>query len=93
MSDNIPTDVIPGPLPKHHQQWFGLIKQAVEDDRIALMSCIEEATGENVSVICLINPADDGSDDICFVPIAQMAKTANPYDAYRPPEPSEESVH
>lgn len=79
----------PDPLPAHHVQWHKTMIKAAKNDHLALMACRDNATGENRSVICLVNYVDD---EISFVPLGHLATTDNPYDAYTPPNPDQETV-
>lgn len=74
------------PLPEHHRQWFDQLKQAALNGDLALMSCLDAATGEDRSVICLGQRKANG--DVTFIPVGHLATTPNPFDAYLPPEAS-----
>lgn len=72
----------PGPLPKHHKQWFNQLRKAGAAGHIALMSCLDTATKESRSVICLVSW--DGQEYL-FTPIGHLCTEDNPYEAYGPP--------
>lgn len=75
-------------------QWFNQLLDAARNDRLALMSCLDKATGEARSVICLVSIQ---GDEALFTPVGHLCPEDNPYDAYTPPEGDDidiqESVH
>lgn len=79
----LPARPEPGPIPPHHAQWFDVLQQACRDGNLALMSCLDKATGEPRSVICAVG--FDGLE-YQFTPLGHLATTDNPFDAYIPPE-------
>jgi hypothetical protein len=81
MPDQIPE---PGPLPKHHRQWFDQMVKAAKNGDLALLSCLDAKTHEPRSVICMVN-YDSGEFEM--VPVGHLATTDNPYDSYGPPSP------
>jgi len=72
--------------PHHARANFNTLLRAAEDGSLALMECTDAVTGEPRYVICAVG-RDDG--DYMFTPFGHMAD-GNPYDVYRPPEPSSE---
>lgn len=79
----------PDPLPAHHIQWHKMMVEAAKNDHLALMACRDSATGENRSVICLVSYY---GEKMSFLPIGHLATTDNPYDAYTPPSPDQETI-
>lgn len=71
-------------IPHHARANFNTLLRAAEDGSLALMECTDTVTGEPRYVICALG-RDDG--DYVFTPFGHLAD-GNPYDAYRPPEPS-----
>lgn len=74
-------------IPHHARANFNTLLRAAEDGSLALMECTDTVTGEPRYVICAVG-RDDG--DYVFTPFGHLAD-GNPYDAYRPPEPSGET--
>jgi hypothetical protein len=58
---------------------FETLTRAIKQDQVCLMDCIEKASGEHVAVICAVQPATDGSNQVEFVPFARFFN-GNPYD-------------
>ncbi|QDP54389.1 MAG: hypothetical protein Unbinned4120contig1000_41 [Prokaryotic dsDNA virus sp.] len=76
----------PGPLPEHHRQWFEQLKLAASRGDLALMSCIDISTGNDVSVICLVGQEHGtGEPEVLFTPIGHLCTEDNPFEAYGPP--------
>jgi hypothetical protein len=73
-------------IPHHARANFNTLLRAAEDGSLALMECTDTVTGEPRYVICAVG-RDDG--DYVFTPFGHLAD-GNPYDVYRPPEPSAE---
>ncbi len=73
-------------IPHHARANFNTLLRAAEDGSLALMECTDTVTGEPRYVICAVG-RDDG--DYVFTPFGHLAD-GNPYDVYRPPEPSGE---
>jgi hypothetical protein len=69
------------PIPDHARTNFQTLLRAAEAGDLALMECLEVATGEECYVICAVGR--NGSDFV-FTPFGHLAP-GNPYDAYRPP--------
>lgn len=69
-------------IPKHHQQWFNVLKQAALGGGLALMSCTDKATGKDRTVICVVN---NENGEFAFTPLAEMAETESPFDQWDPP--------
>lgn len=76
-------------IPQGHKNNFETLKRAFEDRNVALMECIEIATGDTVYVICAAEP--DGEGGATFAPFAQMFKE-NPYDEWKPPQAEDGTV-
>ncbi len=67
-------------IPKHHIEWWKVLKQAFADDNVALMTCgSKEGTR---SVICMVNKEPDG---FTFVPVGELCEADNPFTHYTPP--------
>lgn len=77
-----PKPIEPGPLPEHHKQWFSQLQKAAKNGHLALMSCLDSATNESRSVICLVS-YEDG--DYLFTPVGHLCTADNPFEAYGPP--------
>lgn len=73
-------------IPHHARANFNTLLRAAEDGSLALMECTDTVTGEPRYVICAVG-RDDGN--YVFTPFGHLAD-GNPYDVYRPPEPSGE---
>jgi hypothetical protein len=73
-------------IPHHARANFNTLLRAAEDGSLALMECTDTVTGEPRYVICAVG-RDDG--DYVFTPFGHLAD-GNPYDVYRPLEPSGE---
>jgi hypothetical protein len=71
----------PEPLPDGAKKSFGTLKEAFANGDVALLSCVERATGDNVQVICAVNRPDG---DYEFVPFARLSK-GSPYDEWSSP--------
>jgi hypothetical protein len=66
-----------------HRENFETLKRAIKADRVCLMDCIENATGEHVAVICAMNSE---GEEVGFVPLARFFN-GNPYELLTPPTP------
>ena len=75
----------PMPIPDHAKANFATLLRAAEDGNLALMECADVATGAPRYVICAVGR--DGDGDYLFTPFGHLAP-GDPYEAYRPPEPS-----
>jgi hypothetical protein len=69
-------------IPDHASANFQTLLRAATGGDLALMECIEVATGETRYVICAVGR--DGSDYV-FTPFGHLAD-GNPFEAYRPPD-------
>jgi len=76
-------------LAAHHRANFQTLLRAAENGHLALMSCLDAATGEPRAVLAAANFHEDGSVE--FVPFGHLA-AGNPYDAYLPPESEPEVI-
>jgi len=70
-------------IPDHARANFETLLRAAADGNLALMECIDAATGIPRYVICAVGR--DG-EDFVFTPYGHLAE-GNPYEAYVPPEP------
>lgn len=70
-------------IPDHARANFETLLRAAADGNLALMECVDAATGTQRYVICAVGR--DG-EDFVFTPFGHLAK-GNPYEAYVPPEP------
>lgn len=70
-------------IPDYCRINFSTMLRAAQDGQLALMECTDKATGKPVTVVCMVNPAEDG-EDIEMVPVAQMFDVS-PYDVLEPP--------
>jgi len=61
---------------------FDALSKAFEEGRVALLDCIDNATGVHVAVICAVNVEEDES--YSFVPFAKMFN-GNPYEEVTSP--------
>lgn len=71
-------------IPDHARANFQTLLRAASSGDLALLECIEVATGEPRDVICAVS-RDNG--DFLFTPFGHLADE-NPFDIYRPPEAS-----
>lgn len=60
---------------------FDTILKAARNGDLALLECVDTASGEKRSVVCAVNRDGDG---FAFVPLAKLF-TGNPYDELTPP--------
>ena len=70
-------------IPDHARANFETLLRAAADGNLALMECVDAATGTQRYVICAVSR--DG-EDFVFTPFGHLAED-NPYEAYVPPEP------
>ena len=70
-------------IPDHARANFETLQRAAADGNLALMECVDAATGTPRYVICAA--VRDG-EDFVFTPFGHLAE-GNPYEAYVPPEP------
>lgn len=68
-------------IPDHARTNFQTLLRAAEAGDLALMECLDAATGEERYAICAVGR--DGRDFV-FTPFGHLAP-GNPYEAYRPP--------
>lgn len=71
-------------LTEAHKKNFDTLKKAFSNDDVALLECIDKATGNPVPVICATYEIDKPGH-IVFVPFARLF-TENPYDQLEPPK-------
>lgn len=64
-----------------HKNNFEMLKKAFQNNDVALMDCVEKATGEHVAVICAIVKDGDGFQ---FTPFARFFN-GNPFEMLIPP--------
>ena len=74
-------------IPDHARANFETLLRAAGAGNLALVECTEVASGMPHHVICAIGHE---GEDIVFTPFGHLAD-GNPYDAYRPPEPSKDA--
>ncbi len=72
-------------IPSYARTTFQTLLRAAATGDLALMECIDAATGELRYVICAVG-REEG--DFVFTPFGHLAD-GNPYDAYRPPDPGD----
>lgn len=65
-----------------HQANFDTLVRAFQSNNVALMDCVEKATGEHVAVICAYAPDEHG--EVSFTPFAKFFN-GNPYELLIPP--------
>jgi hypothetical protein len=70
-------------IPDHAHTNFNTLLRAAGDGNLALMECLDAASGERRYVLCAVGR--DGGD-VIMTPFGHLAD-GNPYDAYRPPDP------
>ncbi|NIJ43209.1 hypothetical protein FHS78_003521 [Parvibaculum indicum] len=70
-------------IPDHARANFETLLRAAADGNLALMECVDAATGTPRYVIFAVGR--DG-EDFVFTPFGHLAE-GNPYEAYVPPEP------
>lgn len=70
-------------IPDHARANFETLLRAAADGNLALMECVDAATGTPRNVIFAVGR--DG-EDFVFTPFGHLAE-GNPYEAYVPPEP------
>ncbi len=75
--DNRPKTIV-----QQHAKNFETLEKAFKNDNVALMDCIEKATGEHVAVICAYYRGTDGQYN--FVPFAKFFN-GNPYELLQTP--------
>ncbi len=73
-------------IPPGHQSNFETLCRAVREHSVALMECIEAATGKPAYVICMVNHTDEGYE---FVPVGKLFDD-NPYREFVPPKLDDE---
>jgi len=71
-------------IPDHARANFQTLLRAAKRGDLALMECTEISTGEIRYVICAVGRDDGG---YVFTPFGHLAD-GNPFEAYRPPEPT-----
>jgi len=72
-------------IPSFARTNFQTLLRAAADGNLALMECLDAATGNTRYVICAVG-RNDG--DYVFTPFGHLAE-GNPYDAYLPPDPGD----
>ena len=70
-------------IPDHARANFETLLRAAADGNLALMECVDAATGIPRYVICAAGRDGEG---FFFTPFGHLAE-GNPYEAYVPPEP------
>ena len=70
-------------IPDHARANFETLLRAAADGNLALIECVDAATGTPRYVIFAVGR--DG-EDFVFTPFGHLAE-GNPYEAYVPPEP------
>ena len=68
-------------IPEHARENFETLVRAAKRDDLALMECVDAATGQPRWVICAVGRS---GEDFVFTPFAHLAE-GNPFVAYRPP--------
>ncbi len=72
-------------IPDGHRRNFSTLLRAAENGDLALVECTDASTGEPRYVLCAV--ARDADEMFVMTPFGHLAD-GNPYDHYRPPEPS-----
>ena len=65
----------------HARTNFETLLRAAADGNLALMECVDAATGAPRYVICAVDRSDG---DFVFTPFGHLAE-GNPFEAYLPP--------
>ena len=68
-------------IPDHLTCNFKTLLRAADDGNLALLECLDAATGEARYVLCAVGR--DG-DNYVMTPLGHLAE-GNPYEAYLPP--------
>ena len=63
---------------------FNTLVQAIKNNDVAVIECIDKRVNEKVAIICAVN-FDKENELYEFVPFAQMLK-GNPFEYLIPPE-------
>jgi hypothetical protein len=74
---------------QEHKKNFETLQEAFKLNQVALMDCVEKATGEHVAVICAV--VFDGTT-YNFTPFAKFFN-GNPYEMLISPMEEEEGIH
>jgi hypothetical protein len=69
-------------ISKGYQTNFDTISKAAKSGRLALMECVDAATGKPVITVCAVNRVEGEFE---FVPLAKMFD-GNPYEELVPPQ-------
>lgn len=64
---------------------FETLCDAADAGRLALMQCVEKATGKDVAVVCAVNVDESGEYEM--VPLARLFD-CDPYEVLSPPTTS-----
>ena len=72
-------------IPSYARTNFQTLLRAAGDGNLALMECLDAATGNPRYVICAVGRDDS---DYVFTPFGHLAE-GNPYDTYLPPNPDD----
>ncbi len=72
-------------IPSYARTNFQTLLHAAGDGNLALMECLDAATGNPRYVICAVGRDDS---DYVFTPFGHLAD-GNPYDTYLPPDPDD----
>lgn len=73
-------------IPDAYRRNFSTLLTAAENGDLALVECTDAATGEPRYVLCAVGR--DTDDSYVMTPFGHLAD-GNPFDLYRPPEPSQ----
>lgn len=74
-------------IPSSARSNFQTLLRAAGEGNLALMECLDAASGAPRYVICAVGRGDG---DFVFTPFGHLSD-GNPYDAYLPPEPGDHS--
>ena len=78
-------------IPDSHKVDFETLKKAFANDDVALLSCTDKATGEQMSALCALNFSAE-KKEVEFVPFAFMPLTPL-YDRLIPATPDDVSIY
>lgn len=76
-------------IPQFTKDNYQTLLKAIAANRTCLVRTTRSNNGEEVTLICVINPAEDDPESIEMVPVAEMIE-GNPYELFDPPGLDEE---
>lgn len=68
-------------IPEHARENFETLVRAAKNDDLALMECVDAATGAPRWVICAVGRV---GEDYAFTPFGHLVE-GNPFEVYVPP--------